>query len=208
MPEKQAHPQVQEPSPELPRRDFLKAGSLAALGLFFSHELVWACDTSMAYLLQQLPEGEKMRSPEKVGVLRFKQFRELWSIFAFIGRKWEDSKFSPVKEGGLRRVLRAKTIGTPSYLTEYREAVHIHRCLRTELGEQKALEQLFYVPAGAKDFFSSRLGHVRKFVITEFIRYQVSQGAFRKFGYVNYWGFTGGPYNDPKHLPYRGLDHV
>jgi hypothetical protein len=208
MTEKQARAQSLGRSPELHRRDFLKAGSLAALSLLFSHETAWACDASMAYLLQQLPEGELMRSPEKVGPLRAKDFHELWSVFTYIGRRWQDGEFSTVKQRGLRDVVRSKTTLTPSYLTEYKEAAEILRCLKAELGEQKALEQMFFVPQGATDFFSSRLGHVRRFVITEFIRYQVLQGAFRKFGYVNYRGFRGGKYSDPARLPYRGLNHA
>jgi len=208
MTEKQARAEGHERSPELHRRDFLKAGSLAALGLLFRHETVWACDASMAFLLQQLPKGESMRSPEKVGSLRAKDFHELWSIFTYIGRRWQTGEFSNVTMRGLRAVVRYKTTLTPSYLTEYKEAAEILRCLKAELGEQKALEQLFFVPQGATDFFSSRLGHVRRFVITEFIRYQVLQGAFRKFGYVNYRGFRGGKYSDPSRLPYRGLHHA
>src|SRR5687768_15098771 len=87
---KQTSTPAQELSPGIDRRSFLKAGSVATLGLFFRHESVWACDTSMAFLLQELPEGERMRKPDQVGVLRPRDFRELWSIFSYIGRKWED----------------------------------------------------------------------------------------------------------------------
>jgi hypothetical protein len=208
MTEQQTSEPAQELSPGIDRRYFLKVGSLATLGLFFHHQSVWACDTSMAFLLQQLTEGELMRNPNQVGSLHSRDFRELWSIFYYIGRKWEDGQFCIVNEKGLTHALRTKTIFMPSYLTEYRKAAEILRCLKTELDEQKALEQLFFVPPGVSTFFSSRLGHIRKFVISEFIRYQVSQGAFRKFGYVNYRGYSGGRYADPSHLPYRGLDHV
>ena len=187
------------------RRDFLKTGSLSFLGLFLCHDLVWACDTTLSYLLQQLPEGMEMRSPNKVATLKAKDFQQLWSIFNWIGRKWDDKEFCLVGEKELKSTLSLKTSSIPSYFTEYCEAAKILRCLTAELEEQKALEQLFFVPADTTNFYSTRLGHIRQFVITEFIRYQVSQGAFRKFGYMNYRGYAGGPYSDPARLPYRGL---
>lgn len=173
------------------RRDFLRMA--AALGL------TWRIGADgVGHLWAQPAPGQTCTgpaSPEVTGDLSEREAAAMWSIFEYVGRTWDTARFCRITSpAGLRPVLHAKTSIEPSYLTEYRRAVAILDELVRQYGQDEGMRRFL---------FSNPDVCTRQLVIAELVMLQVTQGGFRRFGYVNYAGFMGGPFNDSDHLPYR-----
>ncbi len=120
----------------------------------------------------------------------------LWDLFVAIGRCWGnlDHDSSSVKSSWLE-FIEAKTQSAPSYFGEYRNAITVMRELQDLYGPDNAYAFLLLrsgVPDGPP---TSRLAHVKKYVVDEFIRVQVVAGGFKGFGApapLNYNGYLGG----------------
>lgn len=188
------------PGYTITRRDFLQF--LAALGLTWSAGA--GCVPRVAAVAATPGGGGPgaapatcagMRQPATTGVLTGLESREMWSLFAYVGDAWDNGRYCRINsESLLRPVLDAKTSATPSYLTEYRIAIGVLRELRRQYGDQEALRRFFFAQPDPC---------VQQYTVAEFLNLQVAQGGFRRFGYVNYAGFMGGPFDDPARLPYR-----
>lgn len=136
-----------------------------------------------------------LREPQRLGKLTHAEAQELWSVFVHIGAAWGNAKYCILQDiEALRPILDAKTDNLPSYLYEYQSAIEVLAQLRQQYGHQEALQ---------KFLFAQPDSCARKYVVAEFINLQISQGGFRRFGYKNYVGFMGGPFDDVSRLPYR-----
>ncbi len=139
--------------------------------------------------------------PERTGRLPDARQAVLAAIFADIGRRWRNAAYNPIDRQRFLSIAALKSAQTPSYLSEYLLATQTYLDWSAQHGPARAMDMLFAIPADAS--LTTVAGHVRTFTLSELLQLQVSQGAFRWLGYVNYPGFAGGRYNDPSRLPYR-----
>jgi hypothetical protein len=137
------------------------------------------------------------------GVVREK----LWEIFVEIGRAWENV---PNDSAGLRsswlEFIEAKVTRSPSYAGEYANAVSVMHELVGVLGREWAYQQLFFNSGvSPKDPPVTRLAHLKRYVVDEFIAVQITASGFRGFADsifspnrpLNYAGFVrGSRYNE------------
>lgn len=126
----------------------------------------------------------------------------LWPILVQIGKQWGNLGYgSAAIRSSWLEFLDAKTTKEPSYVGEYVNALNVIRELRDLYGEDEAYHRLFFdngIPSGDP---TTRVAHVKRFVVDEFIKMQVVAGGFRGFVHpddramgeiVNYNGFVGG----------------
>lgn len=132
----------------------------------------------------------------------------LWEIFVEIGRCWGNfDDDSASIHSSWAEFIEAKIKSPPSYVGEYANAIQCVQELVQLYGRDEAYRQLFLdngIPAGAP---LTRLAHVKKYVVDEFIRVQIVAGGFKGFvtpSPVNYGGYVGGSrYNRlPRVVPY------
>jgi len=130
----------------------------------------------------------------------------LWEIFVEIGRAWKNvSRDSAGLRSTWLEFIDAKTKSPPSYAGEYANAIAVMQELEGLLGREKAFEMLFFNSGVPDTPPLTRLAHVKKFVIDEFIAVQVTASGFRGFvdnefspnRPLNYAGFIrGSRYNE------------
>jgi hypothetical protein len=153
-----------------------------------------------AIALAQTTAPPDMYDPDKIGTLTPDQKKDMWNIFAYIGQRWQNASFNTVRPTQLDKTLDLKTQHTPSYYTEYTSASTLLHQLIRKLSSLEAALQYLFTHAGSD---SNQQQHAYTYVVSEFILLQVALGGFRKWGYVNYKGYAGGPFNNPSKLPYR-----
>jgi hypothetical protein len=129
-------------------------------------------------------------------VLTAAQRESLWEIFVEIGRCWGNfDDDSASIHSSWAEFIEAKTQSPPSYIGEYANAVVVVQELVLMYGKDQAFTQLFLhsgVPDGPP---TTRLAHVKRYVIDEFIRVQIVAGGFKGFvtpSPINYNGYIGG----------------
>jgi len=122
----------------------------------------------------------------------------LWEIFVEIGRAWGNV---PRDSAGLRSTwlefIEAKTKSPPSYIGEYANAVSVMQELIAVLGREQAYHMLFFgsgVPDGPP---VTRLAHLKKYVVDEFIVVQITASGFR--------GFVDSQFSSNRPLNYAGF---
>lgn len=160
-------------------------------------------------LLEVVPGSPALRLPATVGAPEPAVEAALWGLFVRIAARWEMTGQVDLDEPGFREILRLRSAGAPSYLTEYREAARLLGELAPAPADgagHDGFDQLFARPVGVADFALTRLGRLQSYVVGEFLELQVAFGGFRAFGYRNYRGFAGGPLSDPARLPYAPAD--
>jgi hypothetical protein len=86
--------------------------------------------------------------------------------------------------------IEARTLTAPSYGAEYRSAVLTLEELNRVHGSAMWDELLFGESRGAS--VTSRLGHLRRYVVEEFIKVWLVSGGFKAFGAGNYNGYVSG----------------
>lgn len=138
--------------------------------------------------------------PTVTGILPDDTQDLLWGLVSDIGMLWEIQSYSNLDEETFKDYLSLKTTLVPSYYTAYMMAQSIYQELVTEYGSQSAPEY-FYTPDGGNTLPNWDI--VRQWVIKEFLVIYVTRGAFRAYGWLNYAGYGGGPFNNPSDLPYR-----
>jgi hypothetical protein len=114
----------------------------------------------------------------------------LWRIFAAIGAAWGNVRHdSRGQRSSWLEFVRLRAERRPSYVAEYVGAIEAVAELEAMHGADGADHALLFahgVPKGALD---TRLAHVRRFVVEEFIHVQLVAGGFR--------GFLPAPPDDP-----------
>lgn len=128
------------------------------------------------------------------------QMDTLWRLFQEIGRAWNDvyQDSTNLKSSWLE-LVKAKADNEPSYIGEYVNAVYVINELMEMYGDQ-AFGLLFFKNGIEEEVPVSRLAHMKKYVLDEFIRMQVLAGGFKHFGseevrkarHKNYKGYLGG----------------
>lgn len=126
---------------------------------------------------------------------------ELWELLVAIGTTWGNL---PYRSAAIRsswlEFIAAKTEVAPSYVGEYTSAAAVLRELRAIYGAERVYEVLFFehgIPPGEP---TTRLAHLKRFVVDEFIRMQIVASGFKDFvdtarptdGNANYNGYVGG----------------
>lgn len=183
------------------RRTFILAAAAAAIGL----KANWVFPAELDdWLLEEVSQTPNLRSPLQLGNLTYEQSQLLYGLFLHIGKTWEMSNVSEIQEWHFSDLIENKTTQSPSYLTEYIEAVNIIVKIQNQgVGLIEAYTRLLFPLDRPELFIKTRLGRAQKFVSSELIIWYVSQGGFKRFGYKNYRGFMGGPFTTSP-PPYRG----
>ena len=119
----------------------------------------------------------------------------LWRIFVEIGRQWGNlaDESAAVKSSWLE-FIQAKVGHEPSYAGEYGNAAAVLQELE-ELYQDRAFSLLFFDSGVSGGPPTTRLAHLKRYVVDEFIRVQVVASGFKGFGTVrslNYKGYVGG----------------
>lgn len=140
--------------------------------------------------------------PSKPRALTSSERWRLWPILVQIGKQWGNlGQGSAAIRSSWLEFLDAKTTKAPSYAGEYENALVVMHELKAIYGEDEAFRRLFFdngIPSGDP---TTRVAHVKRFVVDEFIKMQVVAGGFRRFvgiddrdqgEIVNYNGFVGG----------------
>ncbi|PZR30462.1 MAG: hypothetical protein DI526_22430 [Caulobacter segnis] len=150
----------------------------------------------------QVVSAPPLPSPKVTGVLDQADIDQLWSIISYIGEAWRLAARSTLDRSRFKDLVALKTTQTPSYYTLYRMTTALYTSLSRQYGPKGALAYL-YTPNPASPPQNWEV--VRAWAIQEFANLYVSQGAFRAYGWWLFPGFAGGPFDDPNHLPYRGI---
>ena len=125
------------------------------------------------------------------GKLADDEIESLWEVFVHIGRTWGESKDDPgYQRSQWLEFVHVKTEREPSYLGEYRNALRVLAELR-EAQQEGMWDKLFF-EHGAGDKPTTRLGHLRTFVVEEFIKVWLTSGGFKTYGAGNYNSYISG----------------
>jgi len=133
-----------------------------------------------------VPEAMILAMP---GTLRPEELCQLWRIFAAIARTWGADGTSPdYQYSQWLEFIHTRTATEPSYLGEYRAGLEV----LSELGEyygESLWHRLFFAHDAQPD---TRLAHLRKFVVEEFMQVWLTTGGFRTYGAGNYNSYVAG----------------
>ena len=120
----------------------------------------------------------------------------LWRLFVEIGRCWGNLEHdSAGGKSSWLEFIEAKTQSPPSYVGEYRNAVTVLQELEAMYGADTAYDFLLLrsgIPSGPP---LTRIAHLKRYVVDEFIRVQIVGGGFKGFAKpasVNYNGYING----------------
>jgi hypothetical protein len=139
--------------------------------------------------------------PSRTGNVPLAVFDDLFEIISFVGENWQVKAYSGLTYTGFQSFVNLNTQAVPSYLTVYGMTSAMYRALQQRLGSKVAALKYLYTPNPPAP--PANWNVVRAWSIQEFLNLYVSRGAFRTYGWLNYSGFQGGPFQDPSHLPYR-----
>ncbi len=137
------------------------------------------------------------------GRLLEREVRNLWQIFQKIVSHWHDEKNDdndPEKYfGQWHEFVELNTRQSPSYLYEYRSGLTVLKELEEECPDY--WDKLFFdhgmdLNYGGKeernyefDHRATRLGHLKLYVVDEFIDVYLTSGGYAQFGAQNYNSF-------------------
>ena len=174
--------------------------------------------TSALLLDEKLPER---LLPAEPGPVSPDDLKVLWQLFVAIATAWgghrRESNGQALDRNGsnahgspdplaLRsqwlEFVEVRTLTAPSYSGEYRSAVLVLEELSRVHGSAMWDELLFGVSRTAP--ITSRLGHLRRYVVEEFIKVWLAVGGFKAFGAGNFNGYVSGSRFAVK-APYRLL---
>jgi len=131
--------------------------------------------------------------PSDCGDLAPAEIDRLWKVVVAIAEHWGEPDDDPLLcRSQWLEFVHVRTSREPSYLAEYRSAIGVLDHLKAERGE-RAFEWLLF-ESGLKpgDPPMTALGHLKKYVVDEFIRVWLAAGGFRSYGAGNYNGYVGG----------------
>ncbi|MGD9644713.1 MAG: hypothetical protein AB7U73_03310 [Pirellulales bacterium] len=129
--------------------------------------------------------------PARPGRLTPAELRPLWELFAAIGDAWSDGSLPPERQRShWLEFIEVRTLTEPSYVAEYRSALLALEELRQQHGSGMWQELFFGETRTAP--LTTRRGHLRRYVVEEFIRVWLTSGGFKEFGAGNYNSFVSG----------------
>ena len=115
----------------------------------------------------------------------------LWELFDHIGRTWGARDDDPLyQRSQWLEFLQVRTEHAPSYVAEYRNAIQVLDELRRVEGDEMWQKLLF--AHGTSGPPITRLGHLRVFVVEEFIQVWLTSGGFKSYGAGNYNSYISG----------------
>ena len=131
--------------------------------------------------------------PSETGKLRPEEVGRLWEVFEAIASTWGDPDGEPrLQRSQWLEFLEVRTAEAPSYLEEYRSAIRVLDELRENHGDQAMKKLLFESGMKEGDAATTRLAHLKMFVVDEFIRVWLASGGFKVYGAGNYNGYISG----------------
>lgn len=142
-------------------------------------------------------------APDTTGTLPATTIQALYSIAMYPAKKWSVTGYSAFDLNEFTGFANLKTQKKPAYYTAYNETFALYTLLVQKLGSPDAAMDFLYTPKPATP--PPNWEAVRFWAIQEYLILFITSGNFRSYGWVNYPGWMGGPYNDPSHLPYRGI---
>lgn len=143
-------------------------------------------------------------SPDITGKLASSRIKTLYQITLYAQTKWATRGHNALDVTVFTNFINYKTTLTPSYYTAYEQALTLYQELVKKLGSEDKAMDFLYTPSPHSPPMHWEV--VRNWVIKEFLRLFVVSGNFRVYGWLNFPGWMGaGPFNDPNHLPYRGM---
>lgn len=133
--------------------------------------------------------------PVESNILTELQRDRLWELFIEIGQNWRTRR-GAYDTANLRsswlEFIDAKTRYAPSYVGEYVNAAEVLDELIDMYGRDAAYSKLFFESGIAPGSTVTRIGHLKRFVVDEFIRMHITAGGHKSFGGENYHGYLGG----------------
>lgn len=141
--------------------------------------------------------------PSNPGRLAAGQVEGLWEVFVHIGKTWGAPEEEPLyQRSQWLEFLNVKTEQEPSYLAEYRSGLEVLNELERLHGEGR-WQKLFF-EHGVTGPPTTRLAHLRVFVVEEFIKVWLTSGGFKSYGAGNYNSYISGSRSAVR-PPYRRL---
>lgn len=197
----------------LDRRAFLIGACSFTAGFIASGRLAVA-DELTDWLIRPVVAGTGVIDSKKIGALSEESLQQFTRFGVFLVSRWGLGAHVELDDSEIRELFEIKSNAEPSYYSEYRMAEEtIARAQSSLASEEKAFDMLAFGTVSDPLAQFSRLGRFRKFVFAELARFLIAAGGFRRFKPAdgnppakNYQGYMAGPFNDPNHLPYRGLD--
>ena len=162
--------------------------------------------TLTPFLMQQinrLADKTPLPLPHRVGALTKSEIDTLYEIALYPAKKWNVTGQSAFDAAEFTSFVNYKTQQTPSYFTAFQYLLAMYGTLEQQMGSDKAMNFL-YTPDPSTPPANWEI--VRYWAIQEFLALFITSGNFRSYGWVNFPGWMGGPYNNPSKLPYRGID--
>jgi hypothetical protein len=128
-----------------------------------------------------------------IGSLEPEEVERLWEVFRAIAEAWGSPGTDPALQySQWLEFVKLRTEQAPSYLAEYRSAVEVLEELTRRYGQGVLRRLLFELGGQTADAATTRLAHVKIYVVDEFIRVWLATGGFRAFGAGNYNGYISG----------------
>jgi len=124
------------------------------------------------------------------GDLTVPEVAGLWEVVLAVHCTWGAKDIDPLTlRSQWLEFITTRTAKEPSYVEEYRSGLRVvAELLADPAGDP--WERLFFAH-GSTDL-TNRLGHLRKFVVEEFIAVWRAVGGFRTYGADNYNGYVSG----------------
>lgn len=110
------------------------------------------------------------------------EIEQLWELFHAIGMYWQNTSNDSVgQRSSWTEFIALRAVQKPSYVAEYENALSVMDELEAECGEN-AFQMMFQHKLEDREKPRTRMDHVKRFVVNEFIRMQIVAGGFRGFG--------------------------
>ena len=133
--------------------------------------------------------------PAESNIFTELQRDRLWELFIEIGQNWRTRRgfydTANLRSSWLE-FIDAKTNYDPSYVGEYINAAEVLDELIDIYGRHEAYSRLFFESGLEPGSTDTRIGHLKRFVVDEFIRMHITAGGHKSFGGENYHGYLGG----------------
>jgi len=146
-------------------------------------------------------------SPDQTGTLQPTDVDTLYQITLYPQKKWSiDSQQNDLDPTVFTNFINFKTQEEPSYYTAYSQTLMLYNALVNQFGSADQAMDYLYTPNPQTP--PQNWDVVRNWAIKEFLLLFIISGNFRAYGWMNFPGWMGGgPFNDPNHLPYRGINY-